>query len=97
MRAQSTSSACDREGAIYRGRPGLTPVKAEFAETTNPRNLQGSADELLDGADVFIGLSTPGAITVEGVRKMADRAIVFAMANPTPEIYPEDDRGASPR
>jgi len=86
-------TACDREGAIYRGRPGLTPVKAEFAETTNPRNLQGSADELLDGADVFIGLSTPGAITVEGVRKMAGRAIVFAMANPTPEIYPETIEG----
>ena len=81
--------ACDRGGAIYRGRPGLTPVKAEFAETTNPRNLQGTADEVLAGADVFIGLSSPGAITVEGVRGMADHAVVFAMANPTPEVDPE--------
>ena len=85
--------ACDREGAIYRGRPGLTPVKEEFAETTNPQNLQGSADELLAGADVFIGLSAPGAISVEGVRRMAEHAIVFAMANPTPEVDPEAIEG----
>ena len=85
--------ACDREGAIYRGRPGLTPVKAEFAETTNPQNLKGSADELLAGADVFIGLSSPGAISVEGVRRMAEHAIVFAMANPTPEVDPEAIEG----
>ncbi|HXR11110.1 MAG TPA: NAD-dependent malic enzyme [Gaiellaceae bacterium] len=85
--------ACDREGAIYRGRPGLTPVKDEFARTTNPENLRGSADELLAGADVFIGLSTPGAITADGVRRMAARAIVFAMANPTPEVYPEAIEG----
>ena len=85
--------ACDREGAIYRGRPGLTPVKEEFAETTNPQNRQGSADELLAGADVFIGLSSPGAISVEGVRRMAEHAIVFAMANPTPEVDPEAIEG----
>ncbi len=85
--------ACDREGAIYRGRPGLTPVKEEFAATTNPRNVQGSADEVLAGADVFIGLSSPGAITVEGVRRMAEHAIVFVMANPTPEVDPEAIEG----
>jgi malate dehydrogenase (oxaloacetate-decarboxylating) len=80
---------CDREGAVYAGRPGLTPVKAAFAELTNPRGVQGSADDALAGADVFIGLSQPGAVTAAGVRTMADRPIVFAMANPTPEVMPE--------
>ncbi len=84
---------CDEGGALYRGRPGLNPAKQEYAETTNPDNLQGMADELLAGADVFIGLSVPGAISVEGVRKMADRAIVFAMANPNPEVDPEAIEG----
>ena len=80
---------CDEGGALYRGRSGLDPAKQEYAETTNPDNLEGTADELLAGADVFIGVSVPGAISVEGVRKMADRAIVFAMANPNPEVDPE--------
>jgi len=80
---------CDEGGALYRGRPGLNDAKREYAETTNPENLQGTADELLDGADVFIGLSVPGAITPEGVRGMAPRAVVFAMANPNPEVDPE--------
>jgi malate dehydrogenase (oxaloacetate-decarboxylating) len=84
---------CDEGGALYRGRPGLDDAKREYAETTNPENLQGSADELLAGADVFIGLSVPGAISVEGVRRMADRAIVFAMANPNPEVDPEAIEG----
>jgi malate dehydrogenase (oxaloacetate-decarboxylating) len=77
---------CDRHGAICRGQEDLTPDKAAFAEWTNPRGFRGSADEALAGADVFLGLSGPGAITPEGVRAMADRAIVFAMANPTPEV-----------
>jgi len=81
---------CDHEGAVYRGRPDLPPHKAAFAERTNPDNLSGSADEVLEGADVFIGLSAPGAVTAEGVSRMADRAIVFAMANPTPEVMPEE-------
>jgi len=81
---------CDREGTLYRGRPGLTPAKAAYAETTNPRGLRGSADEALEGADVYIGLSAPGAVSAEAVRRMADRAIVFAMANPTPEVLPEE-------
>ncbi|HEX6025874.1 MAG TPA: malic enzyme-like NAD(P)-binding protein, partial [Solirubrobacter sp.] len=72
---------CDRLGAVYRERPGLTDVKREYGELTNPRDVRGSADEALAGADVFIGLSQPAAISVEGVRRMADRAIVFAMAN----------------
>ena len=80
---------CDEGGALYRGRTGLNEAKLEYAETTNPDNLRGTADELLEGADVFIGVSVPGAVTVEGIRRMAPRAVVFAMANPTPEIDPE--------
>jgi malate dehydrogenase (oxaloacetate-decarboxylating) len=84
---------CDEGGALYRGRTGLNDAKREYAETTNPDNLQGTADELLEGVDVFIGVSVPGAITVEGVKRMADRAIVFAMANPNPEVDPETIEG----
>jgi malate dehydrogenase (oxaloacetate-decarboxylating) len=84
---------CDEGGALYRGREGLNPAKQEYAELTNPENLQGTADELLDGADVFIGVSVPGAVSVEGIRRMAPRAIVFAMANPTPEVDPEAIEG----
>jgi malate dehydrogenase (oxaloacetate-decarboxylating) len=80
---------CDEGGALHRGRAGLNDAKREYAETTNPDDLRGTADELLEGADVFIGVSVPGAISIEGVRRMARRAIVFAMANPTPEIDPE--------
>jgi malate dehydrogenase (oxaloacetate-decarboxylating) len=79
----------DSKGAVHRGRTDLDPVKRRFAEETNPENETGSADELLRGADVFIGVSTPGAISVEGVRGMARDPIVFAMANPTPEVPPE--------
>ena len=81
---------CDSHGAIWDGRPGLNAVKQAYAERTNAERLQGSADEMLEGADVFIGLSLPGAISREGVARMADNAIVFAMANPTPEIAPEE-------
>jgi malate dehydrogenase (oxaloacetate-decarboxylating) len=86
---------CDRQGAIYRGRPGLTPAKAEFASLTNPHNFSGTADEALEGADVFVGLSAPGAVSVDAVRTMAPDAIVFAMANPTPEVMPEEIRDAA--
>jgi len=71
----------------------LTDVKARYAEVTNPDRDQGSADGALAGADVYIGLSQPGAVTVDGVRRMAPDAIVFAMANPTPEISPEEIAG----
>jgi malate dehydrogenase (oxaloacetate-decarboxylating) len=81
---------CDREGAIYRGRPGLSPAKAEYAALTNPHGFRGSADDALLGADVYIGVSAPGAVSVEAVRRMADGAVVFAMANPTPEVMPEE-------
>ena len=84
---------CDREGALFRDRPGLTPAKAEYAELTNPRGLRCSADEALEGADVYIGLSTPGAVSADAIRRMADRAIVFAMANPIPEVMPEEIEG----
>jgi len=89
----TTIVGCDREGAVYRGRPGLTPVKAAYAERTNPESEQGTADDVLAGADVFIGLSAPGSISVAGVRAMADDAVVFAMANPTPEVAPEAIEG----
>ena len=69
---------------------GLNDVKQAYAERTNPDGLQGTADEVLAGADVFIGLSVPGAVSRAGIERMADDAIVFAMANPTPEIAPED-------
>ena len=85
-----TVIGCDHEGAIYDGREGLNPVKQSFAQRTNPDCLQGTADELLAGADVYLGLSMPGAVSRAGIERMADDAIVFAMANPTPEIAPED-------
>jgi malate dehydrogenase (oxaloacetate-decarboxylating) len=81
---------CDEGGALHRGREGLNAAKREYAETTNPESLQGTADELLDGVDVFVGVSVPGAVSVEGIRRMADRAIVFALANPSPEVDPEE-------
>ena len=86
---------CDRQGAIYAGRPGLEGVKAAFAAATNPQREQGSAADVLVGADVYIGLSTPGAVPVEAIRGMADDAIVFAMANPTPEVPPEQIGGVA--
>jgi malate dehydrogenase (oxaloacetate-decarboxylating) len=81
---------CDRQGTLYRGRPGISPEKAAYAELTNPRELRCSADHALEGADVYIGLSGPGAVICDAIRRMADRAIVFAMANPTPEVLPEE-------
>jgi malate dehydrogenase (oxaloacetate-decarboxylating) len=86
---------CDREGALWDGRPGLSPAKARYAEITNPERLAGTADEVLAGADVFIGLSGPGAVSVEGIRAMAPDAIVFAMANPAPEVAPEEIEGVA--
>ena len=85
-----TVVGCDEGGAIYRGRPGLTPAKAQYAELTNPHDERGSADDVLAGADVFIGLSVPGAITRAGVERMAADPIVFALANPRSEIEPEE-------
>ena len=84
---------CDRKGALHRGRDDLGPWKAAFAERTNPDNFSGTPDEALTGADVFIGLSGPGAISRDGIAAMADGAIVFTMANPTPEVAPEEIEG----
>ncbi len=84
---------CDRRGALYAGRPDLDGPKAAYAELTNPRRLAGTPDDVLAGADVFVGLSGPGAVSVDGIASMADGAVVFAMANPTPEIAPEEIEG----
>ena len=82
---------CDRKGAIYTGRTeGMNWIKEEMAQATNPAKKAGSLADMLAGADVFIGVSAPGAVTTEMVRTMAKDAIVFACANPTPEIFPDD-------
>lgn len=82
---------CDRKGAIYEGRPeGMNPIKEEMAKVTNLAKKSGSLAEMLVGADVFIGVSAPGAVTTEMVKTMNKDAVVFACANPTPEIYPDD-------
>ena len=81
---------CDRQGAVYRGRPGLNESKQEMAELTNPENKQGSLADVIRGADVFMGVSAPGCVTREMIESMNRDPIVFAMANPVPEIYPED-------
>ena len=81
---------CDRQGTIYKGRDGLNAAKAEIAEVTNPRRIQGSLADAVKGADVFIGVSAPGMLTKEMVETMAKDAIIFACANPTPEIFPDE-------
>ncbi len=81
---------CDRTGAIARGREKLNEAKADLAEVTNKENKTGSLADVLAGADVFIGVSSPGVVTGEMVRTMAKDAIIFACANPTPEIFPEE-------
>jgi malate dehydrogenase (oxaloacetate-decarboxylating) len=86
---------CDSRGVVDSARNDLNDVKRSFAERTNPEGVTGSADEALRGADVFVGLSVPGAITAAGVRTMARDAVVFAMANPTPEVLPEEIEDAA--
>ena len=81
---------CDRKGAIYAGREGLNWIKEEMAQCTNLEKKAGSLAEVLKGADVFIGVSAPGTVTAEMVRTMNRDAIIFACANPTPEIFPEE-------
>ncbi len=80
---------CDRKGAIYAGREGLNAEKEEIAAITNLEKRSGTLGEMLAGADVFIGVSAPGTVTEEMVRSMAPGAILFPMANPTPEIMPD--------
>jgi malate dehydrogenase (oxaloacetate-decarboxylating) len=80
---------CDIGGILHPERTDLDPERAAMAARTNPRRLKGRADDALKGADVVVGVSAPGAFSVEAVRTMADGAIVFAMANPVPEVQPE--------
>ena len=80
---------CDRKGAIYKGREGLNWIKAEMAEVTNLDHKAGSLADMLVGADVFIGVSAPNTVTTEMVKTMNTDAIIFACANPTPEIFPD--------
>lgn len=81
---------CDRHGAIYQGREGLNWIKEEMAQVTNLERRAGSLAEMLVGADVFIGVSAPGMVTKEMVQTMARDAVIFACANPTPEIFPDE-------
>ena len=81
---------CDIGGIIYEGADWLTPPQAQMAKVTNPRGLRGTLVDAMRGADVFIGVSKPGLVTREMVASMADDPIVFAMANPTPEIMPDE-------
>ena len=81
---------CDIKGALYRGADWMNPAQAEMAEKTNKDNRQGTLAEVLKGADVFIGVSKPGLVTAEMVSTMAKDPIVFAMANPVPEIMPDE-------
>ena len=83
---------CDRKGAIYTGREGLNWIKEEMAQVTNLDHKSGTLADMLVGADVFIGVSAPGTVTAEMVKTMAKDAIVFACANPTPEIFPDEAR-----
>jgi malate dehydrogenase (oxaloacetate-decarboxylating) len=81
---------CDRKGALYAGRDDMNSAKAAFAEMTNPQKAAGSLKEIIEGADVFIGLSGPNLLNADDIKKMAKDPIVFAMSNPDPEISPEE-------
>lgn len=87
----------DTAGILYRGREGMNPYKKELAEHTNRKGISGTLADAMKGADVFVGLSVGGIVSEEMVRSMADDAIVFALANPTPEIMPEKARNAGAR
>ena len=84
----------DRKGAIYEGREGLNPIKEEMAKITNFSREKGSLADVIKGADVFIGVSAPGTLTGDMVRTMAEDPIIFACANPTPEIFPDEAKAA---
>ncbi|MCR4556640.1 MAG: NAD-dependent malic enzyme [Saccharofermentans sp.] len=85
---------CDRKGAIYEGREGLNPAKEEMAKITNPEKKSDSLADVIVGADVFIGVSAPGVLTADMVATMAKDPVVFACANPVPEILPEEAKKA---
>ena len=89
---------CDRTGAIYKGREkGMNPIKEQMAEKTNPEMCKGSLADAVKGADVFIGVSAPGTLTKDMVKTMNKDAIIFACANPTPEIFPDEAKEAGAR
>lgn len=89
---------CDRTGIIYEGREkGMNWIKEEMAKVTNPEHITGTLSNAMKGADVFIGVSAPGSVTPDMVRSMAKDAIIFACANPTPEIFPDEAKAAGAR
>ena len=88
---------CDRKGAIYKGREGLNWIKTEMAEVTNLSRKAGTLADMLVGADVFIGVSAPNTVTTEMVKTMNKDAIIFACANPTPEIFPDAAKAGGAR
>ena len=88
---------CDRKGAIYKGREGLNWIKTEMAEATNLSRKAGTLADMLVGADVFIGVSAPNTVTTEMVKTMNKDAIIFACANPTPEIFPDAAKAGGAR
>ena len=88
---------CDRQGVIVSGREGLSAHKEAMAAITNPQHEKGMLSDVIKGADVFIGVSAPGLLTKEMVSSMNQDAIVFACANPTPEIFPEEAKEAGAR
>lgn len=88
---------CDRKGAIYAGREGMNWIKEEMAQVTNLEKRSGTLAEMLVGADVFIGVSAPGTLNTEMVKTMNNDSIIFACANPTPEIFPEDAKAGGAR
>jgi malate dehydrogenase (oxaloacetate-decarboxylating) len=88
---------CDRTGALYTGREGMNGAKEAIARITNPHGRRGTLADVMRGADVFIGVSAPGVVTQEMVRSMAPDPCIFAMSNPTPEIFPEEAAEAGAR
>ena len=87
----------DRKGAIYKGREDLNPIKEEMANITNFKMEKGRLEEVIKGADIFIGVSAPETLTGEMVRSMAKDAVIFACANPVPEIFPDEAKEAGAR
>lgn len=85
---------CDSKGIIYRGRENLNESKQELANVTNKENVKGTIADALEGSDIFVGVSGPGTVTKEMIEKMGKDAIVFALANPVPEIYPDEAKAA---
>ena len=88
---------CDRDGALYRGKPGMTGAQAEMTEVTNLGMVKGTLADAIVGADVFFGFSAPGCLKPEMVSAMAEDSLVYACANPTPEIFPDEAKKAGAR